>query len=174
MPWIKDGVEYSESQVRARHPRTSFPSDTAHWHLEDEEFGYVWQEPTIPPQPTLDELKTAKWRDVQGKRDHLEQAGFTFIGHPIDSDPIAVQRISIAALAAQAAAGAGQPFQVGWKCKDDHTLPLDIAGVMGMSAALAMYANALHVYARGLKDQIVAATDQAALDAIDIENGWPV
>ena len=45
---------------------------------------------------------------------------------------------------------------------------------MQVRVALAMYANALHVYARGLKDQIVAALDQAALDAIDIENGWPV
>jgi hypothetical protein len=125
-------------------------------------------------QPPLEELKQQKWQEVQSKRDQLEQSGFMFLGHPIDSDPIAVQRISIATLAAQAAHAAGQPFQVDWKCKDDHVLPLDLTGMMGMSAALAMYANGLHTYGRTLKDAIYAAETPEALDAINIEEGWPV
>jgi hypothetical protein len=124
--------------------------------------------------PTMEELKLQKWQAVQAKRDQLEQSGFMFLNHPIDSDPIAVQRISIATLAAQAAHAAGQPFQVAWKCKDDHVLPLDLTGMMGMSAALAMYANGLHTYGRTLKDAIYAVETQDALDAIDIESGWSV
>jgi hypothetical protein len=127
-----------------------------------------------PPVIPLDDLKLAKWHTVQSKRDHLEQAGFQFMGHPIDSDPIAVQRISIATLAAQAAAASGQPFLVAWKCKDDHTLDLDLAGMMGMAASLAIHANALHTYARSLKELITSAVNQTALNAIDIDTGWPV
>jgi hypothetical protein len=127
-----------------------------------------------PPVIPLDDLKLTKWNAVKIKRDAYEQSGFPYLGHPIDSDPIAVQRIAIATQAAQAATAAGQPFLVEWKCQDDHLLPLDLAGMFGMAAALAMYANGLHSYARSLKELITSAVNQTSLDAIDIDTGWPV
>ncbi len=75
MPWIKDGVEYSESQVRARHPRTSFPKEAEHWHLEDKEFGYTWQEPTPPTPPSAKELAGQGARDLEEAEDAADKAG---------------------------------------------------------------------------------------------------
>lgn len=75
MPWTKDGVEYSESQVRARHPRTSFPRDLEPQHLEDKEFGYAWQEPTPPTPPTAEELSAAGARALVEAEDTADKAG---------------------------------------------------------------------------------------------------
>ena len=50
MPWMKDGMAYSDSQIRSRHPDTSFPHPIEERHLADERFGYTWQEP-IPIEP---------------------------------------------------------------------------------------------------------------------------
>ena len=134
-----------------------------------------WDGP-LPIPPRWDNLvdgQDAQWSAIKSRRDSLEQAGFPYMGHPIDSDPVSVQRIAIAVQAAQAAAAAGQPFEIGWRCKDDHTLTLDVAGMMGMAVALATYANGLHLHARTLKDQVSAATTVDELAAIDIESGWP-
>ncbi len=126
-----------------------------------------WQE------APLTRLQEKRWLDVSKKRDTLELAGFPYLGHPIDSDPVSVQRIAIAVQAAQAAAAAiAQPFSIDWKCKDDHTLTLDSAGMMGMSVALATHANALHQHGRALKAEIFNTTTQAELDAVDIDAGW--
>ena len=134
-----------------------------------------WDGPLpIPPRwENLADGQDAQWSAIKSRRDSLEQAGFPYMGHPIDSDPVSVQRIAIAVQAAQAAAAAGQPFEIGWRCKDDHTLTLDVAGMMGMAVALATYANGLHLHARTLKDQVSAATTVDELAAIDIEAGWP-
>ena len=111
------------------------------------------------------------WALAKLRRDTLEASGVPYRGHPLDSDPRAVQRINTAVQAAQAAAAAGQPFRIGWTCMDGHVLDLDVAGMIGMPAALAIYANGLHQIARGFKDRIAAASSIQELDSIcaDIE-----
>ncbi len=52
MPWIKNGVEYSEYQIREAHPNTSFPRPMESHHVAD--FGYTRQEPAEPePQAPI-------------------------------------------------------------------------------------------------------------------------
>lgn len=171
MPWIKDGVEYTESQIRSEHPNTSFPRQMEPQHVAD--FGYTWQEPTPPPKPTLEQVQAQVWAQVKAKRDELEASGFMYAGHPMDSDPRAVQRINTAVQAAQAAVGAGQPFKIDWTCMDGHVLPLDAVGMMGMPVYLALRANALHLHAKSLKTAIHTAATAEAVQAIDINSNWP-
>ncbi len=130
--------------------------------------------PAPMPEPAvdIDAERAAAWARCRQKRDQLEASGFPYLGHPMDSDQRAVQRINTAVQAAQAALGMGYPFAIGWTCMDGHVLDLDAAGMMGMPVALAMYANGLHLAARAYKDRIAVA-DLAELAAIDAEvDAW--
>lgn len=110
---------------------------------------------------------------ITQERNRREATVFQYRGKAIDCDPRAVQRITAAALAAQAALATGQPFTLDWTCADNSVLTLDAAGVAGMPVALAIYADALHRHARSLKQAVLEAEDMAALAAIDIQTGWP-
>jgi hypothetical protein len=124
---------------------------------------------TPPRWPDVATGQEDVWAACRLRRDALEAAGFEYLGHPMDSDPRAVQRINTAVQAAQAALAMGAPFQIGWTCKDGHVLPLDAYGMIGMPVALAMHANGLHLVARGFKDRIAAAASIADMEAIDAE-----
>lgn len=137
----------------------------------------VWQaardaidHPPPPPAPTLAEAKAAKTATVKRKRDLMETQGFMHLGKPFDSDERSVLRITQAALTAQVI---GASFTIDWTAADNSVVTLNQAAMLGMPAALAMRANALHQHAAVLKAQIVAAADAVALAAIDIDAGWP-
>ncbi len=110
---------------------------------------------------------------VTGMRDQREEAGFAYLGKTIDSDPRSVLRINTLAMTAQAALAGGQPFAIEWTCQDNSTLALDAMTAISMPVALAMQANTLHQYARGLKDLIDAAETPEELAGIDLQEGWP-
>lgn len=110
---------------------------------------------------------------INEERDRREELGFPYRGKWLDSTTRSVQRITTAALAAQAALAAGAPFAIDWTCADNSVLPLDAGGVIGMPVALAQHAAALHAHARSLKAAIDAADSEAALAAINIQAGWP-
>lgn len=126
-----------------------------------------------PRWPDLATGQREVWALAKLRRDHLEASGFPYRGHPLDSDPRAVQRINTAVQAAQAALTMGAPFKIGWTCMDGHVLDLDAVGMIGMPVALAMHANGLHLTARAFKDRIAAAADLADLAAINAEvDAW--
>ncbi len=110
---------------------------------------------------------------INDERDRREELGFPYRGKLLDSTPRSVQRITAAALAAQAVLATGQPYSVDWVCADNSTLILDAAGVIGMPVALALHAAALHDHARVLKAAVADAGSEAELAAIDIQAGWP-
>lgn len=137
----------------------------------------VWQaardaidNPPPPPAPTLAEAKAAKAAAVKRKRDLFETQGFTYLGKLFDSDERSVLRITQAALTAQVV---GASFSINWTAADNSVVTLNQAAMLGMPAALAMRANALHQYAAGLKAQIAAAADATALSGINLAAGWP-
>lgn len=121
----------------------------------------------------LADLVESQVSAVNAERDRREEAGFPYRGKLLDSTPRSVQRITAAALAAQASLAAGQTYSVEWICADNSPLPLDAAGVIGMPVALALHAAALHDHARALKAAVAAAASEADLVAIDIQVGWP-
>lgn len=130
-----------------------------------------WQIQDIPLElePTLEKLKNKKWAEIKVKRDQLEQSGVPYLGKPLDSDPVSVQRIAIAVQAAQAAIAANMPFTLAWTMQDNTAVEMDAAQVVGMSVALAMYSDSLHQTARTLREQIESAETAEALEAIT----WP-
>jgi hypothetical protein len=123
---------------------------------------------------TTEELLTAKRaqiiEQINAERDRREQSTFPFAGKLIDSDPVSVQRITVASSTAQMALAAGVPFSLDWSCADNSLLTLDAMGVLGMMQALGTHGLALHMYGRGLKAAVEASEDP---ESIDILTGWP-
>jgi hypothetical protein len=128
----------------------------------------------LPPETlAFAALRANQLAAINAERDCREAGTFPYRGRAIDCDPRAVQRITTAAMAAQAALATGQAFSLDWTCADNSVLALDAAGVISMPLALAAFADELHQHARMLKQQVLAAEDEEALSAIDIDHGWP-
>lgn len=107
---------------------------------------------------------------INAERDRREQNYFPYLGKQVDSDPVSVQRITVASSTAQMALAAGVPFQLDWACADNSLLTLDAMGVLGMMQSLGLHGVHLHYYARALKDAVNAADYPMH---IDIVSGWP-
>lgn len=106
--------------------------------------------------------KEAKKR-ISETRDLLEIQGFPAYGKVFDSDPVAVQRISIAVQAAQAV---GESFSIEWTCADNSTITLDYNQMQALPAFMATAANTLHVNARRLKALIDTAETIEEIESI--------
>ena len=139
-------------------------------------FVAVWQarrdeidNPPQPPAPTMPELQALRRAEVKRLRDKKETEGFSYLGKVFDSDERSVQRITSAALTAQVV-GAG--FSIDWTAADNSVVTLNQAAMLGMPAALAARAGALHGYAKALKQQIENAV-YAELEVMDVSQGWP-
>ena len=131
----------------------------------------VWIEAPVvpPPPPTLDELKLVKRAEFNAKRAELETSGFMHLAHKFDSDQRSADRLQVAAIAAQSAILAGQPFSLEWVAADNVAVPLDAAGILGLVGAFASYGLTLHQTVRNLKTQVDVATTKDELDLIT----WP-
>jgi hypothetical protein len=136
----------------------------------------AWNRPE--PQPTPEEIEAAILpakraqviEQINAERDRREQSTFPYLGKQVDSDPVSVQRITVASSTAQMALAASVPFEVNWACADNSLLTLDAMGVLGMMQALGSHGLALHMYGRGLKAQAEASEEP---ESIDILTGWP-
>jgi hypothetical protein len=128
---------------------------------------------TVSRPLTLEEAKAQKIIDINTKRDQLEASGFTYKGKVFDSDERSVQRINTAVQAAQIAALNGQTFFIVWTCQDNTTMTFEGTEILALPVALALHANALHEFAKGLKAAVTAATNISDLNTLNINEGWP-
>lgn len=147
--------------------------------IEDHGNGpYIAQWNRPEPQPTQAEIEAAKphalrsriIQQINTERDRREQLNFPYAGKLIDSDPVSVQRITVAASTASMALSAGVPYQLDWSCADNSLLTMDALGVLEMMQALGLHGLALHMYSRSLKAAVLASDDP---ESIDILTGWP-
>lgn len=82
------------------------------------------------------------------------------------------------ATTAVAAAGGAVPwpasYQLGWITIENLRIPLPTpADGLALAALVGDYYAQVRQHARDLKDAVLAAEDEAALEAIDIHSGWP-
>ena len=117
----------------------------------------------------LSKAKLTKREEINRARNTKEASGFPYLGKVFDSDQVSVQRITVAAQAAQLAKTAGQPFDIVWTAQDNTQVPLNVDQVIAMPVAIAEYANGLHVTAASLKAQVESASTVSAVEAIR----WP-
>lgn len=112
----------------------------------------------IPVEKTLEQVKQDRRTYINQRRDLLEKDGFPYMDKIIQSDVVSSIRISVATQSAQVALQFNQPFSIDWATKDNSILTLDAMGMIGMSLAIAEYANTLHLHARDKKALIDEAT----------------
>ncbi len=140
----------------------------------DEQFYYnqeVEDAPYLVVTPkSVESVREMLKAKVKSMRDQKETEGFIYMTKPFDSDERSVARITSAALTAMAV---GPTFTVDWTAADNSIVTLDQAAMLGMPAALAMNANALHAAAKAHKIAIDAA-DFDTLTTYDLNAGWPV
>lgn len=138
--------------------------DSFYYNTEQDAAPYL----VVTPKPVESVREMLKAR-VKSLRDQKETEGFAYMGKMFDSDERSVLRITQAALTAMAM---GPTFTIDWTAMDNSVVTLDQAAMIGMPAALAVYANNLHTVAKTKKAAIDAA-DFATLEAYDVNAGWP-
>lgn len=132
---------------------------------------------------SLSRRKTRLIVDINAYRDQVIEGGFLFLTKTIQSRPSDSDNILGLGLAALMAKMAGaQPNDLRWLSPlvdfewitaDNSMLPLDVDGMIGLYQTGVAFKSGATFYAKALKDAVIAAEDNATLDAIDIEVGWP-
>lgn len=115
---------------------------------------------------TLGQLKAAKWAQIKARRDEVEFGGFVWDGSVFDSDPLSQSRIQGAAQLATLNPGT---FSIDWTLANNSVRTLSAAQMVEVGETLGIHVATQHTIARGLRQQIDAATTAAEVGAIV----WP-
>lgn len=135
----------------------------------------TWQQ-IVAAYDVLAEKKAAKCGAIDALRDHLIAAGFadTVTGKTFQIDPESQGKIhtkgTIAGLMLQGlVSSAAQDFIA----RDNTIISLEPGPCLAWALRCGNYVSQVLLNARVLKNSALAAADEAALEAIDINVGWP-
>ncbi len=115
------------------------------------------------PEPSLEELKTAKLAELKNTRDSLEIEPITYNGNNFDYDEKARDRINAAIIALDLA---GADAQLSWTTADNTEAIVTANDLRGIIASVALRSNELHIRYRELKALVENALTKEELDAI--------
>ena len=136
-------------------------------------------------------VTAAEWLDVRkrAKRDAVSalidaklSGGYVHnFGEPFGEKRLQTRNIedrtnwltSQASYSAAVAGGAGAIMGAAFRSEDNVNITLSYADGLDVLLAMAGWGAAHYARSWALKDLITAAEDEAALEAIDIESGWP-
>lgn len=113
--------------------------------------------------------KTAKLASLAAKRWQVETGGIIVAGMPIKTDEDTQRKIT----GAYVQVTRDPSFVVKWKVAPGVFIDLDAATIIAIGDAVTAHIQACFANEAALTAAILAAADIAALDAIDIESGWP-
>lgn len=111
--------------------------------------------PPSPPEPTLDEAKTAKINELKMYRDAEEVEPITTDNGIFDYDDKSRDRLSIARQALEDTGGEGT---ITWTTADNQRVPLGVSDFATINGAAANRSNGLHIKYNELKEQVNACT----------------
>lgn len=162
-PFIVDDIQYP-ANVLDLWPRADL-----------EALGLVWVDPPLPPEPTLDEVKTAARASVRAKRweSHIV---VIFNDVAFASDDTAATRLVAAISARQIAQAMGleaATATAGWEAKDGTMVPMTLTDQRGLLLAGVAKTQAAFNRQAELMSEIDAAEAVEAVNAIDQDAGWP-
>lgn len=135
----------------------------------------------LPPEPTLDEIRLARRVAVNAERDRRIALGcpvdfggaLTFrVDTRNEADFRNINRLVTYAVTEQAA-GRGAEASILFRDAANATHTLTPDQVVALGRAVSQRVAAIYVASWGIKDAVAGAPDQAALDALDISQGWP-
>lgn len=148
----------------------------AEWTLNGEDYsGLTWIGPgNKPTEQELADLdlplaREQKLAQLADRRWEAETGGIVLGGVPIKTDRESTAKIT----AAYVQASANPSFTVRWKVDTGVFVTLDAATIIAIGDAVTAHVQACFDNEDVLTTAIRAAEDLVALDAIDIEAGWP-
>jgi hypothetical protein len=115
--------------------------------------------------PPLVERQAALWELVKSLRDEHIDGGYA----GFDTDLVSRTNLTGAALGATL----DPTLTIQWKMADNSVVTLDASQIVAAAKAVLGFVSACHARSQALGEAIMAATDQATLDAIDVTSGWP-
>jgi hypothetical protein len=118
--------------------------------------------------PTLSQARKEKKAQIKDRRELAERT-FPYLGVRYDVSTLA-GRIAVLANAARQS---GTGFPVRFVALDDSEVGLSRAEMQAFELALATHLQACSANAKALRDAVQAASTPTAVQAIDIEAGWP-
>ena len=136
--------------------------------------GEVTQVPLTPEEiaartPTLEQARADKLAALAERRWQAETGGVLVGGMPVKTDAGSTAKIT----AAYVQAKANPAFTVNWKVDKAMFVTLDAATIIAIGDAVTSHVQACFDHEMALTTQIMLAKDAKALDAIDIDAGWP-
>lgn len=124
--------------------------------------------------PGLALAKTERWEEVKALRDVKIAEGCDVPGlGVVQTDMASMDNIAQAVIGATVAAITSQTYTLPFILADNTPVVLNGAQTMGMGQVTGERKSACHVHSQQLRAAIYAAVSKTALDAIDIEAGWP-
>ncbi len=132
--------------------------------------------------PMLADLKAAKRDAINAKLDAVLTGGYTVQSGAMAGKVLQTRNledrtnwlVSQASYSAAVAGGHGAVEAAQFRTADNSTFTVSFSEGISILIAMAAWAAAAMNNSWTLKDAVAAAEDQTALDAIDIETGWPV
>lgn len=150
---------------------------------EEVDLGWTWDGDAFAPQPApildLVALKARVKAAIELHRAAMLAAGYPVSGlHVALDDASRADLTGMSSTALAALSGVAQwpaSYAEGWITTSNVRIPLPTpADGLALAAAAGDWYARIVQRARTLKDAALAAEDEAALGAIDIEAGWPV
>lgn len=125
---------------------------------------------TPEPELTFEQKVEAKLEALSWRRFEAETGGTVFNDVPIRTD----RETSAIITAAYVSAIENPDFVIpNWKVANGTFMTLDASTIIALANAVRAHVQATFDHEAVLTAQILAAEDEAALDAVDIEAGWP-
>lgn len=123
--------------------------------------------------PDLTVMRDRRWGAVKARRDQAEWSGCNTALGRVDSDPDSQRKTGGAVQMAMIAQAAGAPFSIDWTMQDNSTVAHDAAAMIAMGVAVGQHVAACHEAALAKRTAIDAASTAAAIEAVEVETGWP-
>ena len=115
---------------------------------------------------TLDDHKSAKWKEIKRQRDVAEFATFTYNNMEFDGDLDAQRRLTAYISVSKSSIAAGQPFEAEFTLANNTNVTLTAQDFVGIELAKVQAVAATFNHASALRDQIDAATTVQEVEAI--------
>lgn len=119
---------------------------------------------------SLEELRANKLAALAEKRWNVENGGINIGGAPVRTDATSQSKITGAVSLFQ---NDPQLTSLDWEAQPGIWVTFDAETMKAIGIAVGRHVQACFSRAKALSTQITQAQDEAALEAIDIESGWP-
>lgn len=133
------------------------------------------------PPPSFEDLRIAKIEAVNTKVSEVLSGGFTVPSGVMAGEVLQTRNlddrtnwlVSQASYSVMAGLGNGAELGAKFRSADNSTFTMSYTDGLNVLMTMAAWGAAAMDNSWSLKDAIKATKDQTALDAIDIEAGWP-